>query len=342
MKNKILFLLAAAVMLCGAAVASATQTDTLWSRFVWPNEVKDAKFTPSGDSIVVIAGGNGSSDSLYIIETSTGNFLKRTTVPFSSLRFCLFHHSTKMAIHGYLNDAYIWDYDNDTLVSNLMPSNTTTSVDVTPDDSRLILGTFRKISEPLDKYDFKIMIYDLQQRIFSDSINSIYCVNILAISPDEQYFATDNGETNSQDGISYDKLILWRMATLQIEKDFNPIHTVGDITDIKFSPDSKYIGIVKWDGTAKVYRVDSLDLYRNFVVCSQSDSYGPVRVCFSNNSEYLYASMQIWEDPTIKVWNIDDNVLYYTYLVAAMEIDISNQERIVTNSGYYINLLSPH
>jgi WD40 repeat protein len=326
MLNKLLFFFALAFVL-GSAGASAGQQDTIWSVRTGNNEVKDCHFTPSGDSVIAIAG-----DSLYIFQTSTGSILKKSFLPFSTSKFRLFHYSTKMAIVGYGGPTFIWDYAADTIIAQLLPLLSTLSLDISPDDLRLIIGTSQY-------YGFKIMVYDLQQKTFTDSIDAGGSVVALSISPDGQYLASSAHTQDSQSGHDYDKLILRQIGTWEIIKDFDPTSTEGIIKDIKFSPDSKYIGIAKWDGTVKVYRTDSLDLHRDFVVY-QGFSNGPIRVCFSNNSQFIYSGL--FNYFTTKLWNIENNELIYTYnCVSVYGLDVTVNEKIVAGSGYDVNLLAP-
>jgi len=309
MLNKLLFFFALAFVL-GSAGASAGQQDTIWSVRTGNNEVKDCHFTPSGDSVIAVAG-----DTLYILQTSTGNILKKSRIPISVYSFRVFHHSPKMAIRGYNGDAFIWDYDADTLVCNLLPTLTTSSIAITPDDSLLIIGYHQSIG-PNNEYKYKIYKYSINQKMFIDSIDAYDDANAIDISPDGLSFAHSSKWQNF--GNDYGELILRNLNTMGIIMDFDPhlsnSTTQGLIKDIKFSPDGKYIGIAKWDSTVKVYRTDSLDLYRSFVVSTLSTIDGPLRICYSHNSQYIYSGLFIPDNYTTKIWDIENNNLFYNII----------------------------
>ena len=335
----ILFILA---FVAGSAVASATQSDTLWSHLLWPNGVRDAKFTPSGDSVVVIAGDYDYVDSLFIINTSSGTILKKTILPFLSVRFTLFHNSTKMVIRGYYNEALIWDYAGDTLVKDLSLTGHAISVDVTPDDSKIIVGAIHKEETIENPPTYRILVYNLQLNAFTDSTADMGGGALaISISPDGQYIATSSHNYNS-DNSSNDKLILWNLSDLQIIKDFGPT-TLRQINDVKFSPNGKYIGVAREDGTVKVYSMDDYTLYRNFIANEPPLGEGPVRVCFSNNSSYIYTGLLIWNNWTTKMFDISNNELLYTYnTISYNGLDVSINEFIIAAGSSYICLLSPH
>jgi WD40 repeat protein len=247
-----------------------------------------------------------------------------------------------MAIRGYNGDAFIWDYDADTLVYNLLPTLTTSSIAITPDDSLLIIGYHQSIG-PNNEYKYKINKYSINQKLFLDSIDA-YDDNALDISPDGLSFAHSSKWTNG--GHEYGNLIIRNLNTWEIIKDFDPPYNSGTseglIKDIKFSPDGKYIGIAKWDGTVKVYRTDSLDLYRNFVVYGPSIDGGPTRISFSNNSQYIYAGLFVHDNYTTKLWNIENNELIFTYDCISVDgLDVSSHEYIISCGAVFINLLTP-
>jgi hypothetical protein len=329
----------ALAFVAGSVGASATQQDTLWSVRTGNNQVYDCHFTPSGDSVVAVAG-----DTLYILQTSTGSILKKSKITISVYSFRVFHHSPKMAIRGYNGDAFIWDYDADTLVCNLLPTLTTSSIAITPDDSLLIIGYHQSIG-PNNEYKYKIYKYSVNQKMFIDSIDAYDDANAIDISPDGLSFAHSSKWTNGS--IDYGQLILRNLNTWEIIKDFDPKYssstTQGLIKDIRFSPDGKYIGIAKWDGTVKVYRTDSLDLYRNFIVYGPSIDGGPTRISFSNNSQYIYAGLFVHDNYTTKLWNIENNELIFTYDCISVDgLDVSSHEYIISCGAVFINLLAPH
>jgi WD40 repeat protein len=315
----------------GSAGAGATQQDTLWSVRTGNNEVKDCHFTPSGDSVIAVAG-----DTLYILETSTGNILKKSQLPYVITYFRMFHNSGKFVGINYSAATMIWDYEADSLVDYVLPSITTSTLDLNSDDSKLYIG--------VQRFGNKILVYNINKKEFIDSIPTTYAPYTLAISPDGMSVAYSSLWTIS--GHDYGELILVNTSTKEIIKDFDPIDyqntQYGTIKDIRFSPDGKYIGIAKWDGTVKVYRADSLDLYRNFIVYGPNSGYGPVRICFTNNSQYIYSSLMIMGNYTTKLWDIEKNELLFTYnCVSGYGLDVNKNENILTGSGYFINLLAP-
>ncbi|HPI20369.1 MAG TPA: hypothetical protein PKY56_08360, partial [Candidatus Kapabacteria bacterium] len=72
-----MFLIAAAFLLLVLQNASATTTesDTVWTKSLFPCEIKGSSFSLTGDSIIALAGA-GTTDTLFILETATGKTLK--------------------------------------------------------------------------------------------------------------------------------------------------------------------------------------------------------------------------------------------------------------------------
>jgi hypothetical protein len=329
----------ALAFILGSAGAEATQNDTIWVKKLNGNYIKDCHFTPSGDSIVAIAGADDTfGDTVYIIQTSTGNIIKQSHINFGCIAgFSLFHTKPNMLLKGTDKIIRIYDYVGDSVVTELFPG--LGGFAINSNDSIIIFGY---VIGYIPNYTSKLYKYNVAQNSFIDSIDiPYYTSSPLAISNDNQYLAT-GAYSQDNDANPYDKLLLRRLDNWEIIKDFNPIPAAGVIADIEFSPDSKYIGVASHnDGSVKVYRTDSLDVYRSFVPDS-FDKEGPVSVHFSNNSNFIIGSILVINDLSTKIWDITNNDLFYSYPTASYQsLDISPNETIIAANLKTIVLLAP-
>jgi WD40 repeat protein len=335
MLKNLLLLLAFVLSSAGAQA----QSDTIWAKNLNGNSIRDCHFTTSGDSIIVIATGDVSEidkDTVSIIQTSTGDILKKTGIAYGpGYRFCLFHNSTKMVINGINYKTYIYDYATESVIADLSYYHTP-SVAISPDDSEILIARLKD-----NETNAKLMIYDVVQNSFTDSIIVYGSITTMDISQDGQLLATNALTASSQDD-DRDKLILRRMDNFEIIKDFDGNPHQGAIVNIRFSPDNKYIGIARFDGTVRVYRTESLDLFRSFTVSEPSTSNGPVKVCFSSNSQYLIGGLGIWANFTTKLWNISNNELTYTYNTSSYHgLDVNGNDNIIAGGNHDLVLLAP-
>lgn len=312
-----MFLIAAALLLLVLQNANATppESDTIWTRTL--GDICGSRFTLTGDSIIVITG-QGGGDSLLILETATGKTLKSYKCKPWVYSFSGFvHFNTKswvaISIEDYFGGMYIYDYLKDSIVNEKF-GFLGKAIAITKDDKYIYVQNNSVGNK-------NISIYDVEKGEVVDSISSGYgTAHSLALSPDNKYLAIGTGELRTvnpypndpgfEEDRMFDKIEIIDLEKMEIIKEFDgPFGTEGEIREIKFSPDGKYLGVAKLDGTVRVYDMINLELYRSFSVYGYSDHAGPWVISFSNNSSLLYCGLFIWNNWKTEIFNIESNKL---------------------------------
>ncbi len=350
MKTKILLLIATAMIFAMPLLANTTDSDTIWTRSLRPGYIKGCAFTLTGDSIVAISGQSG-GDSLYILETATGNVLKRIGIrPWVYSFKGLTHFNTKswIAIHISVDfgGMYIYDYINDSIINDKFGFMGKT-IAITKNDDYLFV-------QNLNSTPNNISIYDVNNWKSIDSISSGFGVaHSLAISPDDKYLAIGTGKSkivnpdpenpDYEEERMFDKIVIFNLETKEIIKEIEgTFGTEGMIRDMKFSPDGKYLGVAKLDGSVRVYEMENFELYRKFIVYGYSADSGPWIVTFSNDSKYILAGMYCPSDYTTKVFDIENYKLYKIVNDASCYSLLLTKDNYLLTAGANISLLGPN
>jgi len=347
MKTKILLLIANLMIFAMPLLANTTESDTIWTRNLLPGDIRGCAFTLTGDSIVAISG-EGGGDSLYILETATGNILKRVGIRPWSWEFIHFNTKSWIAITAFPEDGglYIYDYINDKVINDKF-GFLGNSKAITKDDN--ILYVQNSHSEPGN-----ISIYDIINGKIIDSISSSYGrVHSMALSPNNEYLAIGTGLLRTvnpdpenpeyEEQRIYDKIEVLKVGTWEIVKEFDgPFGTEGKIIEMKFSPDGKYLGVAKLDGTVRLYEMGNFELYRKFVVYGYSDFYGCWKINFSNDSKYLITGLNIPNIASLKFWDIENDSLAFTYnSIAYITLNVLFNNYILISGISNLVLINP-
>ncbi|NLO19379.1 MAG: hypothetical protein GX121_05810, partial [Ignavibacteria bacterium] len=313
---KKIFLIAAAFLLLVLKNVCATppESDTVWTRTL-PFSIKGCTFSLTGDSIISIAGDYG-GDSLFILETATGNTLKSIKCKGWVWSYGGFvHFNTKswiaIAVDSTFGGLYIYDYLKDSIVNEKFGFDGK-AIAITKDDKYIYVQN-NSVS-----YN-NISIYDVERGYSVDSISSYGRAHSLAISSDNKYLAIGTGakqrvhpypeHSEYEEDRMYDKLMIFDIEKKELVKEFGaPFGTEGEIREIKFSPDGKYLGVAKLDGNVYVYQMDNIELYRTFNVYKFSKDYGPCVISFSNNSSLLYCGLHIWGNWKTEVFDLQKSL----------------------------------
>ena len=345
-----MFLIAAAFLLLVLQNASATTTesDTVWTKSLFPCEIKGSSFSLTGDSIIALAGA-GTTDTLFILETATGKTLKSYKCKPWVYSFSGFvHFNTKswvaISIEDYFGGMYIYDYLEDSIVNEKF-GFLGKAIAITKDDKYIYV---QNNSSSINN----ISIYDVEKGEVIDSISSSYGTShSLAISPDNKYLAIGTGKLKRvnpypdhpdyEEDRMYDKLVIIDLEKKEIIKEFDgPSGTEGEIREIKFSPDGMYLGVAKLDGTVRIYDIFNLELYRKFIICDYSDNLGPFSLSFSRDNKYILTGLYALDYST-KVYDIEANNLIKSLKVPSFTgLDATTKDSILTSYSSQITLLA--
>ncbi len=348
MKTKILLLIANILIFAMPLLAIPPESDTVWTKSLFPCEIKGSSFSLTGDSIIALAGA-GTTDTLFILETATGNILKKSKIKPGTFSYNGFKHfNTKSWIAICLNPEYggmyIYNYIDDKILKDDF-GVFGHAIAITSDDKKIYVQNNRSAPN-------NISVFDVEKNEFIDSISSGFGVaHSLAISPDDKCLAIATGMNlmvypdpeEPPEERMFDKIVIINRETKEIVKEFDGFEgTQGKINDMKFSLNSKYLGVVKLDGTLRVLNIETLELYRNFTVCDYSDYLGPWTLSFSKDIKYILTGLFALDYST-KVFDIEGNFLIKTIKVPSYTgIDASTKDSILVSSSGQITLLMPN
>ncbi len=347
MKKKILLLIANIMIFAMPLLATTTESDTIWTRNLLPGDIKGCAFTLTGDSIIAISG-EGGGDSLYILEIATGNILKRVGIRPWSWEFIHFNTKSWIAITAFPEDGglYIYDYINDKVINDSFGIYGFGKA-LTKDDKTLIVQ-----NNGIDNKN--VTLYDIDSQIAKDSLSTNYgYATTIALSPDNNLLAIGSGNDRKvnpdpenpeyEEDRTFNKIIIFNFTTKEIVKEFDePYGTEGMIRDMKFSPDGKYLGVAKLDGSVRVYDVINMELYRKFIITGFANDKGPWKVSFTKNSNYILNGLFL-PDYKTRVWDIKKNELIKILNeVAFTGLDASTKDSILVSSNGQITLLMPN
>jgi len=142
----------------------------------------------------------------------------------------------------------------------------------------------------------------------------------------------------------YDKIVIIDLEKKEIIKEFDGYSgSEGEIRELKFSPDGKYLGVAKLDGTVRVYDMINVELYRSFSVYGYSDHGGPWVISFSNNSSLIYCGLFIWNNWKTEIFDVESNKLLKSidiYSYSGLAVDKHNYLLMAHSS--YITYFRPN
>ena len=141
----------------------------------------------------------------------------------------------------------------------------------------------------------------------------------------------------------FDKIVIIDLEKKEVIKEFDgPSGTEGKINEIKFSPDGKYLGAAKLDGTVRVYDIMNLELFRNFKVCSFYPDSGPWVISFSNNSSLLYCGKFLWNNWQTEIFDIkNDKLIKSLEIYSYSGLLVDKNDFILLAYDYYFTFLKP-
>jgi len=339
MKTKILFLIANILIFAMPLLATPPESDTIWTKSLFPSDIIDCSFSVTGDSIIAMTMLSG-SDTISILETATGNILKKIGLkPFAHGGFTHFNTKSWIVVHisSENNGMYLYDYVNDKIIFDKF-GFMGTAIAITKDDKK-IYAQNNQISPK------NISIFSIEKNEFIDSISSGYgAAHSLAISPDDKYLAIATGKykivnpdpenPEYEEERMFDKIVIIDLETKEVVKEFDgPKGTQGMINDMKFSPDGKYLGVAKLDGTLRVLNIETMKLYRSFTVCDYSDYLGPWTLSFSKDMKYILTGLFALDYST-KVFDIEGNYLIKTIKIPSYTgLDALTKDSILVSSS---------
>ncbi len=344
-----MFLIAAAFLLLVLQNASATTTDsdTIWTKSL-PYYIKGCAFSLTGDSIISIAG-EGGGDSLFILDAATGKTLKNIKCKAWVWTYGGFvHFNTKswvaIAIDADFGGLYIYDYLKDSIVNEKF-GFLGKAIAITKDDKYIYV---QNNSSSINN----ISIYDVEKGEVVDSISSGYgTAHSLAISPDNKYLAIGTGKLKRvyppeypyEEDRMFDKIVIINLEKKEVIKEFDGLSgTEGEIRELKFSPDGKYLGVAKLDGTVRVYDMINVELYRSFSVYGYSDFYGSWKITFTYDSKFILTGNNIPNKNEIFYYDIINNSIKYTYnTLAYITLEVLKNNYLLTSGATSLVFINP-
>jgi len=328
MKRFIMFLAMVAMM----PLAAMSQTS---DQILWKNDSLKHRF----DFIGVHPNGNilgGSNTDVYEINGSTGKFVRyfgkldydnilNLTISKDGKYFLIAGGATKVI--DYQKGYSVFGFGGNLISNGAM----------CPDSKRIIVCTAKDNSDSSD-----LFIYNLETKQYEKKTS---CYEIswpwsMAVSDDGNYlaiagiFATDYG---THDEAHYGRLIIFDAHTLA------PIKSIGDsfVTRtfvLRFSPDSKYLGVVK-GGMLKIWSVVNFNLVKQYNPVNRPFD-GISDYCFINNNTLAITSRAYSDSAWFEIDDFtSDQVLYRTNGFGSYESKCDynpiNNSLVLTNTKFW-------
>jgi WD40 repeat protein len=198
--------------------------------------------------------------------------------------------------------ARIWDLETTPVIPTVLPikhSDTCWTAEFSPDGTQVVTSSRDRTAKVLDLKTGRIISLEHQDQ-----------VNTAKFSPDGKQIVTTTGDVISPDGRAY----VWDVKKIWDEKNWNiktvwevdskeAIATVphqGGVISAEFSPNGKRIVTASFDGTAKVYNLETKETatiqHLALVVSAKFSSDGKRIVTASDDSTAI-----IWDVETAKV-----------------------------------------
>jgi len=325
MKTFILLLLFAALPL----FSQGTQSDTVWTKHIFPDEIVEAMFTKDGSNIIVAA-----KDKLLVYQTETGEkiheiSLKELNYDSQVADLDISPDGSQFVIATLNGRIIIFNtFTLDTIKTYHLMQQIGDNIKYSRDGKKLLIITSEQIAEFVNY----IAVYDIETndtiRIHDDGLICRICV-----SENSNYFIAYSETT-------YHRVKLWDAET------YTEICELGqhdnDIWDLDFSPDGKYAASAAWDGKVKVWDIEQRKLLKNL---EHQYKHNLVTQCsFSRDSKYIISSGGGIDYNIISIWNVSSWEITYIYpnpYGAAISLDIHNTNNyILSGGGYNLYLLN--
>ena len=324
MKKYFWFLIA--LFLAIADLTAGSDSDTVWTKNIWPENVSGVMFSheeasPGGSNIYV-----STDKRVWVLNTLTGDSIRTVSNVGSFLAIS--------PDNKFIYTSYMYKLDAQTLLP-IARFDTTVSkqygfsyIALTKDGKKLISVSKHSYNQGPTQDTSYIEGYSTETMKSVSRTKFAGASNKIALSPDEKYIVTSWGIGIWGSKNITEKLLLWDAKTFHFIKEIYS-DTIGTGV-IKFTPDSKYLAV----GFNQVwfYKTD------NFALSKKIE--GTIAMTFTNDSKYMITGDDGYN--TLRMYDIEIGNLKYQFNgLGAYSIDI-NPERnfIIGGGGYYFALYS--
>jgi WD40 repeat protein/transcriptional regulator with XRE-family HTH domain len=246
--------------------------------------VYSVNFSPDGKQAVT-----GSYDGVVrLFDTQTGAATNQFTANETERGVEGVFSPDGRTIYAASNDGTVWAWDVETGRAKLRLRYDDAPIDivVSPDGTRLLIGSFAGIPRLLDAQSGEVTCR------FVGHTGPVW---ELAFSPDARYVATSSLDKTAR---------LWNAENCDLVRTFRG-HTEG-VASVDFSPDGKYLATGGWDRSARLWEVETGQELRQFV---GHTCYLVKSVRFSPDGKYLLTGAC---DKTARLWDVETGDALYT------------------------------
>ncbi|MEE9351338.1 MAG: WD40 repeat domain-containing protein [Thiotrichaceae bacterium] len=188
-------------------------------------------------------------------------------------------------VDGYVQ---LWDAHKKTLKYSLKGRNRSIeNISFSPDGQYIIVGDNRG--------SITIWERNTNNRVFFINAHKLGSA-IGVMSPDNKFLATASSESSI--------IKLWDVQTNKAMSKFIGHH--GDITDLAYSPDGKFIASSAKDGTIKLWNISNKSIEQSFIGSSKTVEF--LSLAFSPDGRYLAggANQGVADKHVIEIWDAQE------------------------------------
>ena len=301
------------------------ESDTVWTKNLWPEEVLNVLFSPVGNKVFV----STNTGNVHVYITVSGDLLN-TVKGFGT--FKTFSPDNKYIYTTGLCKIDANSYEPiDTLHNFGIDGYQIQDLDVTTDGDNLIF--VGRETEGVQQQNWAIAIASTETMEIIKHIDYPGGMNLLAVSPDEKYFATNWGDGKWDSDSKNGKLLLWDAQSFEFITIIDEWDDGASMYQLKFSSSGKYLCLAK----GLYSRIYSTNDWKKLIDIEESEI-GITTISFSKDENYIFTGTPRPEEDPAKIWHIETGTVLFEYLFSSqydglLSSDVSSNNQFIIAGG---------
>lgn len=292
--------------------------DTLWTKNLWPEEVRACRFTPDGKYVIAAVG-----KTICKFDALTGELVSRfkdtcdetITVMEISKNFSI------IATLDFPQDTlFIWDVIQEKIIKKIPVKNNTSNgashMVISSDDRYLILGLLRSDVDNL-------IIYNTDTWKEEKILSLLGGWKRIAISPDDKYFVVGSLDYNESEERFYSHLTLWKTENWEFVNELG--YFKGEIIGLNYSYDGKYLLFGRNSGDPEPIYVWDMETLYKFKEYPKSKT-GQTHYKAKLSPDYRYIALSSGPPPiqlATLIWDFINDTLICKYNYPSDDLDVN-------------------